>query len=346
MDYRDQLSDDGAVIGYSPDIRMPERTTSADKVNNESGSIIYLSDIDKFKSMPKASTGFLQAMPGHTAERLNEVAEVCTDIINDLAEEFNSAGYSRRWDAWRFIAETEAGGTKFTKEFMDTFDHASGSIIPQVMHVVINERKFLKELMDNYLELYYGKGTTAEKASEKDKALSNEIKSRSLAGNGIDFLLLAHDAELSHMVDVFTYDAENVVMNIGDCPFLKADGEISGESVAPQLEIMYRELKKEQDMRQAAYKKQHLDINDWKKASRYYASLRLDAAALYKSLCTGNIQSEFLGMKTQEFIDRLDTALEETCKPLAANTLYLQKMHDSMRRKRKLNALAVSSGYI
>lgn len=334
-----QLTDNGAVIGYRPKLEyakeMNQKATSVSgNPTDASGTIQYTSSL----------TGLIYNQPSATISDVDYVIDNIQKLIDALAAKFEAGNWGEYNNISSLLNAVAINNTEYIDEFIQAHKHnINGSIIPELIGHLYNTAERMKILSDILKELYYGsKNITQEEMSEKDASNIEMMKSLEVAGqrHKINHVAISYDSMLNRSISTEAFAINKRAINMSRVPdsVTHLTDDSSKKELVSQL---YSEVNEDLDYRQEAFEiQQTVEILE-KTLYNYYNS-RNDYVNLYHIY---NGQEGFSMMhRLQEYQYRLGRSLENVVRALEGNQHYLSQMtrleqekSNLMRNYSKLN---------
>lgn len=347
MKYTDQLRDDGAVIGYKPNLKLSKTEQSADTVqqqNNETITLLtqYATDYSQYS---KTIQGYLQNTPVIVLENIHQVQSTISGIKERLIKEYNSKKYTQFDDLDNFLYSIK-NKTEYAIEVLEATDVIDGDIIPQILKIVSDEEDFISNLEQTVKKLYYGSSDISESEQAViDAELTKMVTSNDLAGVGNNYLALAKDGQLNKTICIFTDYIDGAILKLENCAYITTQESISNPDLKDSVTILYNDTKAEQDKTTKVYEEQHKALDTCKKSLYNYYDKRNKMNQYYTLLLSGSSNSEYLSSKIHSFIHKTDKAIEELTKTLLSNVNYVASMDEYLSEKQRLNLLSTTISY-
>ena len=347
MKYTDQLKNDGAVIGYKPNLKLSKTEQSADTVQQQNKETItlltqYATDYSQYS---KTIQGYLNNTPEIVLENIHQVQTTIQGIKERLIKEYNNRKYTKFDDLDNFLYSVK-NKTEYAIEVIETTDILDGDIIPQILKIVSDEEDFISNLEETVKKLYYGSSDISESEQETlDRELINTITSNDLAGVGNNYLALAKDGQLNKTICIFTDYLDSALLKLEDCAYITTQESISNPDLKDSVMILYNDTKAEQEQTAKVYEEQHKALDTCTKSLYNYYDKRNKMNQCYTLILSGSSDSEYLESKVHSFIHKTDKAIEELTKTLLSNVNYVKSMDEYLSEKQRLNLLSATISY-
>jgi hypothetical protein len=346
MKYTDQLKDDGAVIGYKPNLKLSktEQQSKIQPVKKETITLLgqYSTDYSKYS---KTVQGYLNNTPGIVLDNIAQLQSTITSIKERLIAEYRKKNYSKYNDLDNFIYSVK-NGTEYADEVIQNTDNIDGEIIPQILKIVSDEEDFVIKLEKTFKSLYYGNSDISKSEQEEfDKELVAKITSNDLAETGNHYLMLAKDGQLNKSICIFTDYLDGALLKLEDCAYITTQESILDSNLKNSITLLYDETKNEQCKTAQTYEEQHKVLDTSTKSLYNYYEKRNKMSQYYTLLLSGGSNSEYLLSKVNGFVNKTNKALEEVNKTLLSNVNYVSSMDSYLTEKKRLNLLSATISY-
>ena len=347
MKYTDQLKDDGAVIGYKPNLKLSRTEQPADVVQQQNEETITLLTqfATDYSQYSKTIQGYLNNAPAIVLDNIHQLQSTMAGIKQRLIKEYKNRKHTQFNDLDNFIYSVK-NKTEYAIEVIEATDTVDGDIIPQILKIVSDEEDFISNLEETFKKLYYGSSDISESEQENlDKELVTAITSNDLAGAGNHYLALAKDGQLNKTICIFTDYLDGALLKLEDCAYITTQENISNPDLKDSITILYNDTKLEQEQTAKVYEKRHKALDTCRKSLYNYYEKRNKMNQYYALMLSGSSDSEFLSSKIHNFIYKTDKAIEELTKTLLSNVNYVKSMDEHLSEKQRLNLLSATISY-
>jgi hypothetical protein len=347
MKYTDQLKNDGAVIGYKPNLQLSKTEQSTDVIQQQNEETItlltqYATDYSQYS---KTIQGYLKNTPAIVLDNIHELQSTIIGIKERLITEYNKRKHTQFNDLDDFIYSIK-NKTEYAIEVINATDVIDGDIIPQILKILSDEEDFVSNLEETFKKLYYGNSNISE---SEQKALDNEliktITNNDLAGFGNHYLALAKDGQLNKTICIFTDYLDSALLKLEDCAYITSQENIFNPELKDAVTILYNDTKIEQEQTAKIYEEQHKALDTCTKSLYNYYDKRNKMNQYYALLLEGGSDSEYLFSKIHSFTYKTDKAIEELTKTLLSNVNYIDSMDKCLSEKQRLNLLFATISY-
>lgn len=175
MDPLLQTKDDGAVIGYRPNLSYTTELTGSNKTFAE--DLAKKNNIAGYFS--KQLISFSQNMPAKTVYALANAERTMTVLIDKLANAFAVNNWSEYSDISALVAAINASDWEYANEFINFHKHNySSPIIPEVMGEIGIARERIVGTSGTFKNIFYGSSDIAlEETIKLDTESLNHLMS-------------------------------------------------------------------------------------------------------------------------------------------------------------------------
>lgn len=320
--------DDGAVIGYRPDLEYnkiqeyePENKESLENTD-QSGEITF----------PDVVSGFMENFPSKMFRDLKFVQDNIEELINKLPEYFISNGYGDYDDIAMLTALIAAKNDVEIDKFVDYhFNNIAGSIIPELMQNEYEALKRVRRIENRLKYLYYGdEKSEISVFEESDKAFMNKIRRYEAAGlqYKINYPLLAFDSMLNRSISAYAFDVNKYAITTANVP--KKTTEYNKKGSKDIILGMFHENIEGLYARKKAFGiNQSVEILD-KTLYNYYMQ-RKKLYELHDLM--GGTDSVFLGRKVQEAQSHVEDAVKNVTRIMMGIATHLKEMSSMEQEK-------------
>lgn len=337
---RNQIIDEGAVIGYKPTLEYTKKGKSdvnAKGVNNSPSNKVNYSD---------TLTGFTNNLPSTALSNIDYVTENMKLLIDRLALSFNNGS----WDQYGEISSLLTALESNNKEYIDNFinyhkDKITGSIVPELVGLVYDTKHKLKVLSDILKELYYGQSSlTTDEVKEIDNAYLKKLQSYEGSGDKakINYLALSHDSMLNRSVNMCAFSLNKQAIDIANV-IIASDNSSASLSKADFIQKMFDEINDELNNKKNYYNEQQ-NVEIMEKTLYNYYNKRQEIINLY-DLFNENKESIFIGSKIQSYSEQVDESITNINKVFAGNKHFLSEMVKLEREKHLLMNIYATINY-
>lgn len=339
-----QLSDDGAVIGYKPTLEYKKEVKSDKSAEDSQGS----SATDYSGKITYSDTlySFSNNLPNKVLSNIDYVMNNMKLLIDKLASSFQNGNWNQYGEISSLLSAVESGNQEYIQQFIDSHkDNITGSIIPELIGTINNTKIRLQVLQLTLKELYYGDSRiTTEQAKEIDDAYLAKLQSYEANGDiaKIGYLALAYDATLNRSVSMYTFAANEKAIDIADV-ITSSESSVTSPSKSSLVQKIFGEINEELDYRRDAYDEQQ-SVEIMQKTLYNYYSKRQEAIELY-DLFEENSESKFIGSTVQRHQKQIDDAVTNINRTFVGNQYFLSEIANLEREKHFLMNIYASFNY-
>jgi hypothetical protein len=339
-----QLSDDGAVIGYKPTLEYVKKgksdvnaeDTKKSSATDHPGKVKYSETLKSFKNnLPSAALG-----------NIDYVTQNMRLLIDKLASSFQNGNWNQYGEISSLLSAVESNNEDYINAFIEYHkDKITGSIVPELIGLIHNTEQRLQILSAVLKELYYGQSSiTTEEAKEIDKTYLERLQSYETNGDSakINYLALSCDSTLNRSVKMYAFAANQQVIDVSDI-VTDSDNSSSTPSKAPLIQKMFGEVNGELGYRKDSYDEQQ-SVEIMKKTLYNYYSKRQEVIDLY-DLFSDNKDSVFVGRRVQSYAEQVDNAIVNINRAFVGNQYFLSEMVKLEREKHFLMNIYATFNY-
>jgi hypothetical protein len=339
-----QLTDDGAVIGYKPTLEYVKKgkvgisaeDTKKSSATGSSGRVKYSETLKSFKNN----------LPSNTLNNIDYVTQNMRLLIDKLASSFQNGNWNQYGEISSLLSAVESNNEEYINNFIGYHqDKITGSIVPELIGLIHNTEQRLKILSDILKELYYGQSTiTTEEAKEIDKAYLQKLQSYEADDDKvkINYLALSYDSILSKSASMYAFSSNQQAINIADI-VIASDNSSASSSKAPLIQKMFENVNGDLGCRRESYDGQQ-SVEIMQKTLYNYYSKRQEIVDLY-DLFSDNKESVFIGNRIQSYTEQVDNAIVNINRSFVGNQYYLSEMVKLEREKHFLMNIYATFNY-
>jgi hypothetical protein len=336
-----QLIDDGAVIGYQPNLqyKKDKNVVAEDKSSSAtdySGKTEYSSTLN----------GFSNNLPSTALKNLDYSLSLMKSLIDKLSKSFQNGDWPQYNQISSLLNAIDSKDNNYIDKFIKYHkNNISGSIVPELIGLIYSTQQRLEELSGTLKELYYGDSQlTTDEAKKIDDTYLQQMKENEINQEieKNNYLALSYDSELNRSVNVYSFSVNKKVIDIADV-VLKKDDSSSDSSKSTLIQRLFDEVNSEIDSRKDLYNAQQ-SVEIMNKTLYNYYDKRKESIELY-DLFSENQSSIFIGSKIQEYALQLDDSIKNINRTFAGNQYYLSETTKLEREKHFLKNIYDSFSY-
>ena len=316
-----QLNDDGAVIGYKPDLQYKkDRTITTSDIEDTtrtdySGSIVYTDTLSSFKDN----------CPSQILSNIAYVNENLKKLVDKLSKEFKNNNWNKYNDISILLSAVESNSDKYIQDFVD-YHHKdiTGSIIPELIqdiHDIQNKMNALDKILK---ELYYGdENISLENTEEIDNSYISKLESYESFDDKskINYMSLSYDSIVNRSISMYSFNINKKAINISDI-ITKQDDTNINPSKSYLIQQLFDEINNEIDYRRSSYNpEQSVEIMQ-KTLYNYYVK-RKDLIDFYDLINVS--ESIYLKRKLCTYRDEVNESIKEVNRAFIGNQIYLEE---------------------
>lgn len=337
-----QLGDDGAVIGYQPNLQYKKdktNTVTEDKsssVTDYSGKIQYTDTLN----------GFSNNLPSTSLSNIDYAIENMKILIDQLASSFQNDNWNQYGEISSLLSAINSNDVNYINDFIESHKNSiTGSIIPELIGIIYNTKNRLEVLNMTLKELYYGDSQlTTEEAKEIDNTYLEQLKKYEINGEAekINYLALTCDSELNRSVNMYVFSVNGKAIDIADI-VITSDTSSSDSSKSNLIQKMFNEVNDAINYRNTSYDTQQ-SVEIMQKTLYNYYDKRQEIIELY-DLFNENQESIFIGSKIQNYTTQFDDVISNINKTFVGNQYYLSEMVKLEHEKHFLKNIYATFNY-
>lgn len=336
-----QLEDNGAVIGYRPNLEYKKEMNKKTEVSAEenastdsSGNVQYSDTL----------TGFNNNTPSNSIKDVDYVIENIKTLIDELSKSFTNGNWNEYNDISVLLGAVEVNNSEEIVNFINYHKNLiTGSIVPELIGLLHDTKVRLETLNHVLKELYYGTSSIGqEEAEEIDKSYLDQLKKSEVSGQTrkINYLALSYDSILNRSVTMYAYGVNRKA--IGLSKIVQSETEITSDSSKKQiLNSLYNKTNRDIECRLNAYEVQQ-NIEIMKKTLYNYYEKRSAMIDLY-DMYSDNPEFPLMN-RLYEYQEIAEKAIENVARTFIGNQYHLgeltnleQEKYDLMNNYSKLN---------
>ena len=340
-----QLIDDGAVIGYKPNL---EYNKSVDGSNDTETIPItrdeYVSNI--YSGYTLTVQSFLENTPYTAITAIGDAISNIDGTLKRLVDEFKESGQAEYSNIDMFIESLTSGNSNYADTFLEYhMDNIVGSSIPELCYFLINQKIRLQSLQNTVKTLYYGQESiTDETMQELDESYKRLITNYEVVDPAkINYLALVNDSSMNRAVITYASQVSASVCDIEDVIYKEDETLSTNLALLDTTKFIFDQTNQEVKDRNTSYNMQQ-SIATMKKTLYNYYDKRKDMLNFY-SLAIESGSNSFLITKVQSFEDGLTNAITNVNRILIGNVYYLQSITNLETEKQYLRSIYKTINY-
>lgn len=315
-----QIDDDGAVIGYKPELQYKKDRTISSEISDTvrtyySGSITYTDTL----------TGFKENCPSQALSDIEFVTQNLKKLVDKLAKAFNKGNWNKYNDISTLLSAVENNSNEYIQDFVDYhFGNISGSIVPELIQD-IHDTQTRMEILDRIIkELYYGdENISLEDAKAIDESYISKMESYEASNEQykINYMALSYDSILSRSVSVYSFNANKKVINVADI-VTKQDDTAVNPSKLSLVQKLFDDINEEISYRRSGYNPEQ-SVEIMQKTLYNYYDKRKNLIDLYDLIDSSD--STYLKRKVSEYQNEVDESIKDINRSFVGNQIYLEE---------------------
>lgn len=319
-----QIGDDGAVIGYQPNLHYDKnRTAKGDAKKEESKSSSESRQVERHS---RCLLGLIDNTPSKTLKNLNFAINSMSGLIDKLSKAFHNGDWNEYDDISTLLSAMENGNTDYITKFVNFHrNNIEGDITPELIEAIYNTKTRLELVSSIIKQLYYGtKNITDEDCAEADSAYIHKLLAYENSGDisKVNYTAVAYDSALNRSISQYAFNANKRCILLSDV-IHQTDAKVEGLSRKYFVEKLHEEVNEDIEKRNTAYESQQ-SIEILEKTLYNYYSKRQDLLNLYHLL--GDSGSTYLTRKIKTYQDNVDDAIKNVNRAFIGNQAYLSEL--------------------
>lgn len=335
-----QLNDDGAVIGYKPDLQYKkDRTVASNNTDtartNYSGSITYT---DTF-------SGFKDNCPSQALSDIAYVTENLKKLVDKLAKAFKNGNWDKYNDISTLLSAVENNSNEYIQDFVD-YHHGiiTGSIVPELIQDIHDTQTRMDTLDKIIKELYYGdENISLDEAKEIDESYISKMESYETSDDKakINYMAISYDSIISRSVSMYAFNINKKSITVADIVTKKDDTAVN-PSKASLVQQLFNEVNEELDYRRANYNPEQ-SVEIMQKTLYNYYDKRKNLIDLYDLIDSSD--SIYLKRKVSDYQYQVDEAIKDINRAFVGNQIYLTEKSNLEQEKHYLLEIYAQLNY-
>lgn len=335
-----QLNDDGAVIGYKPDLQYKkDRTVASSNTDtartNYSGSITYT---DTF-------SGFKDNCPSQALSDIAYVTENLKKLVDKLAKAFKNGNWDKYNDISTLLSAVENNSNEYIQDFVD-YHHGiiTGSIVPELIQDIHDTQTRMDTLDKIIKELYYGdENISLDEAKEIDESYISKMESYEASDDKakINYMAISYDSIISRSVSMYAFNINKKSITVADIVTKKDDTAVN-PSKASLIQQLFNEVNEELDYRRANYNPEQ-SVEIMQKTLYNYYDKRKNLIDLYDLIDSSD--STYLKRKVSDYQDQVNEAIKDINRAFVGNQIYLTEKSNLEQEKHYLLEIYAQLNY-
>lgn len=323
-----QILDDGAVIGYRPDLNYTK------DIDNKSDTSLSTDKNDVLHEYHTVALAYLMSnMPSDALNNIGFSKQTLWEQIEKLTDAFIPRGWEKYNNINALISAINNKNDQFIKSFVDYHSHnINGSIVPELVYSIYKSYDRLERLESTIKEVFYGDGSLSiEQSEEFDLVLKKKLMTLENEGmiHKLDYASISLDASVNRLISAYTFSIN------GDCIKLAnvIDEEIPHipeQTSTYFIEKMYNKINEALDSRHDNFD-EYQNVETMSKTLYNYYSVRNDIHGFYTMM--GDTHNSYIGQKIEEYQKKVDESIEEIAKSFLGNIRYIRNLASKEREK-------------
>ena len=328
-----QLEDNGAVIGYRPNLEYKKEKNNKSEVStSDNTSTDYSGNVEYSSTL----SGFSDNLPSKSLNDIDYVIQNIKTLIDKLSEDFIVGNWNEYNDISILLSAIESNNEEYINNFINYHkDLITGSIVPELIGQLHNISIRLNVLDKILKKLYYGdENISNEDAQEIDNGYVEQLKKFEVNGDTgkINYVALSYDSILNRSITMYAYGINKKAINLSKITSLNND-ITTDKTKIPMIKRLYSEVNDEINYRSQSYDTQQ-SIEIMQKTLYNYYNRRSDLITMY-DMYDGDENFSLIN-RLQEYQYKADKAIENIARIFAGNQYYVSEITNLEQEKRDL----------
>lgn len=336
-----QINDDGAVIGYKPNLEYKKDNKATGKVNSSSSQSYN-------QEKPSYSTtlnNFSNNLPSKALDDIDYVIQNMKTLIDELSKSFSDGGWTKYNQISALLSAVDNKNNKVINEFIIYHkDLINGDIVPELIGDIYNTQERLEILSQVLKKLYYGtENISTEDAQEKDKVYVEQLRTyETTEQSKVNYLSLSYDALLNRSVSIYAYSANKKAIETAS--IIKNDTIPNTVSTKKSLITdLFTDINQDITDREARYELQQ-SVEIMQKTLYNYYDKRSKMQDMY-DLYTNNSSNFVLMNKVYEYEQNLMDAVTNVNRNFVGNQVHNSEINQLEKEKYELKKIYSELSY-
>lgn len=318
-----QISDEGAVIGYQPNLQYDKNRTAESDVKEESSDF---SNSQQTEYHSQCLLSFIKNMPNKTLSNIDFTITNVKKLIDKLSKAFRNGNWNEYADISTLLNAIDTNNIEYITKFVDYHrNNITGDITPELIEAIYNTKRKLELTSSILKQLYYGDiNISQEDCAEIDSSYIHKIMTYENSGelSKINYAAIASDSSLNRSISQYAFNANKGCIVLADV-INKQDAKVTNPSKISLVQNLFREVNDEIRYRNDSYSLQQ-SVEILEKTLYNYYNKRQDLLNLYHLL--GTTGSTYLTRKIKVYQSNLDDALKNVNRAFIGNEIYLSEL--------------------
>jgi hypothetical protein len=334
----EQLNDDGAVIGYRPNLyydKDVKTNTETEEPKQEQTLIQTLAN----EVHTKALSSFANNLPSTALGALDYTSETIRTLIDNVSTAFGTGNWEKFNNIESMLSAIESGNTAYIKQFADYHRHnIEGDIVPEIIEELYEAKIRLDAVSETMRRIYYGDvRISTEDAQRIDTEHLLKLQSIENGVSGsiahINYASIANDGCLNYSVKSYAYNIGANASMLAEVAGMSTVAEFKDATKRELLVKLFNEANEEIDYNRASYSKYHT-VDILNKTLYNYYDKRKSMLELY-DLIEG-ARSDTLIRKINEYQQKTEEAVQNANRAFIGCYSHLSEVLTYEKEKKDL----------
>lgn len=331
-----QLDDNGAVIGYRPNLSYDKDI----KTNNETTDVTEEQTLIQTLANEvhtKALSSFANNMPSTAIKALDYTSNTIRMLIDEAAKSFGSGNWGKYDNINSMISAIESGDSDYIKRFAEYHRHnIEGDIVPEIIEELYEAKQRIDAVMETTKRIYYGESNISLEDSERiDTERLRQLQSIENGGSiaHINYASIANDGCLNNSIKTYAFTTNANAALLADVAAISSEIDFKDGTKKSLLKTLFNETNEEIDYNRASYSKYHtVDILNKTLYNYYYK--RKSMLDLY-DLIEG-AQSDTLIRKINDYQSQTEEAVKNASRAFIGCYSHLSEILQYEKEKKDI----------
>lgn len=219
----DQLNNEGNIIGYKPDLKYEKNSKDNIKSIDSSQKTDYTGNI----TYSNALSSFIDMPPSKVLKDINFIKNNLGILVDKLSKSFKVGNWNKFKNISTLLTAFENNNSLYIEAFVEYHhNNINGSIIPELIQLLYEQKLKFEELDNTVKMLYYGNNNIElEEAIAIDKAYVEKIKAfeENKMYNKINYASIHFDSVFNKILSQFVYKTSKQTVSISNIPNTSKD---------------------------------------------------------------------------------------------------------------------------
>ena len=338
MDPLRQLNDDGAVIGYRPDLRYITDKSNGQLAEQEAAN----ADQARISYHTRCLVSFINNPPSKAASAIMEVTTNLENFIDRLASSFKCGEWSDYNNISSLVAALRSGDKEYAEKFVEYHrkNMKTNNVVPEVMLELNRVEERMNNILGLFETLYYGQdGMTKEDMQKFDTDAILKLANLEDEKNfkNVNYVALANDASFDRLTYEYAIHCNTNCRTLADMAM--EDLESESNASVNRLDVIKKLVFEADD--EVLYMddsfNRYNSTSMMSNALYNYYNTRSDLIDLYE--IENKTHSETIASRIYSAQCEMDEALKDVCRAYMGCWNHVDGIYNYLKEKRDLKNL-------